>query len=129
MCQRDLPVERRYRPPICVKLIYTYVRLINRHLYSEKPKICLHSCGNSAVFSANSGSNGISRTLPKMSALVVWAISGSLEGLFKTTPRSASPPPEHCRLSGECDSGNPSGSEPQPAPGGQSQRPDLCQSK
>ena len=93
--RREAPVhwcrESRYGLAICVGLNYTYVELIYRYAYLSRPKICRHAGGNSSAFSANSGSSGTSRTPAKMSALVVWAISGSLEGLFKTTPAQRKP--------------------------------------
>ena len=74
-----------YKALICVSFTYNCVRLIYRPCYPPKPRIRLHSWGNSAVFFPNWGSIGTSRMLAKTAALVVSAISVLLEGLFKTT--------------------------------------------
>src|SRR5258708_3064128 len=90
-CHPDLPREARRRVQICVKFIYTYVRLVDRRAYPKSPKIWLHSGDNFAVSGPNSGSSGTSRIPAKMSALVVAAMYSSPVGPFKTTPAQRKP--------------------------------------
>src|SRR5260370_17766574 len=76
-CHPDLPREARRRVQICVKFIYTYVRLVDKRAYPKSPKIWLHSGDNFAVSGPNSASSATSRILSKLTALVVADISSS----------------------------------------------------